>query len=161
VKTVNQNILDVYNSIIFQVVNCKGVQGAGLARQIRNEWPEVYSSYIDKIKGLERYYMKQYNTFDSSFCLGEVNWIRVTDDNIIVNLFAQDDYGTEKRQLCYKSLINSLLNFKTQREEIGGEFLNKNLCFPWQIGCGLAGGNFSVVEKIINGIFPEAIFYKL
>ena len=32
---------------ICQQVNCKGVMGAGLAMQIRSQWPVVYQRYLE------------------------------------------------------------------------------------------------------------------
>ena len=38
-------------------VNCKGAMGAGIARQVRNDYPEVYDSYknaCDKVKSIAK-----------------------------------------------------------------------------------------------------------
>ena len=56
IKFVNGNILTFperdEDTIICHQVNCKGVMGAGLAKQIRDKWPVVFDEYktaiIDK-----------------------------------------------------------------------------------------------------------------
>lgn len=49
IKFVNGNILTFperdEDTIICHQVNCKGVMGAGLAKQIRDKWPDVYDRY--------------------------------------------------------------------------------------------------------------------
>jgi O-acetyl-ADP-ribose deacetylase (regulator of RNase III) len=42
---VKGNILNVEQGVICQQVNCKLIMGAGLAKQIRNKWPQVYTEY--------------------------------------------------------------------------------------------------------------------
>ena len=39
---INGNLLDVQQGIIVHQVNCRKVAGAGLAKQIREKWPEWY-----------------------------------------------------------------------------------------------------------------------
>lgn len=45
IKTVEGNILDAEEDIICHQVNCKGVMGAGLAKQIKSKYPNVYKDY--------------------------------------------------------------------------------------------------------------------
>lgn len=157
---INGNILDVKNSIIFQVVNCQGIMGGGLAFSIIKKWPEVYSGYIDKIRFYKKDYESAYGAFHTSFLLGEINYTKVSDDNIVLNLFAQDNIGTKNRQLCYKSFLECLHKFETQKEFFS-DLQNKKLCFPYKIGCGLAGGDWNIVEKLIIKRFPDCLIYKI
>ena len=45
IKTVNGNILEATEDIICHQVNCQGVMGSGLAKQIRSKWPSVFADY--------------------------------------------------------------------------------------------------------------------
>lgn len=76
------NILEISHpapTFIVQQVNCKGVMGAGLARQIRAKWPGIYAPYVEicRNKGVQ--------------ALGTM-FPYVTPDNgpVICNCFAQD-----------------------------------------------------------------------
>lgn len=46
-QIVHGNLLDIESGIIAHQVNCKGVMGAGLAKQIRLKYPIVYQAYIE------------------------------------------------------------------------------------------------------------------
>ena len=50
IKIVKGNLLDATEDIIAHQVNCMGVMGSGLAKQIRNKYPEVYANYKDYLK---------------------------------------------------------------------------------------------------------------
>ena len=44
----HSNLLEVKSGIICHQVNCIGAMGAGLALQIRNKWPNVFSEYREQ-----------------------------------------------------------------------------------------------------------------
>ena len=46
-KIIYGDILNITEGIIRQQVNCMGVMGSGLAKQIRNKYPRVYQKYKD------------------------------------------------------------------------------------------------------------------
>ena len=50
INIVKGNILNATEDIICQQVNCKGVMGAGLAKQIKEKYPEVFESYSEFYK---------------------------------------------------------------------------------------------------------------
>ena len=50
----NKSLLDLSpNIVICHQVNCQGVMGAGIAKQIRARWPEVYEDYKKTIENAE------------------------------------------------------------------------------------------------------------
>jgi O-acetyl-ADP-ribose deacetylase (regulator of RNase III) len=86
ITIVNGNILNCKESIICHQVNCKGVMGAGLAKQIRNRYPEVYTRYRNLSKAL------------GDDALGWIQPVQVYDTQIeqartIINIFGQKGYG--------------------------------------------------------------------
>lgn len=97
---------------IVQQVNCKGVMGAGLARQIRAKWPGIYAPYAEicRNKGAQ--------------ALGTM-FPYATPDNgpVICNCFAQDGYGRDKQYTSYEHLRESLLQAK--------EYASHSRIFPW------------------------------
>ena len=49
----HNNILESFNiDILCHQVNCQGVMGAGLAKQIRSKYPEVYEQYKEDFSKL-------------------------------------------------------------------------------------------------------------
>ena len=41
----NGNLLDAQTAVIAHQVNCQGVMGSGVAKQIRDKWTNVYTAY--------------------------------------------------------------------------------------------------------------------
>jgi len=137
------NVLDSNFEVIAHQVNCRGVMGAGVAKAIKQKYPEVYEQYAEYC---EEYEDEKDELFGS--CL-----VADTQDgyHLIANLFGQKDYGTHNTQTDYKKLYSALLELKDYMIE---NHVN-TLSFPYMIGCGLAGGDEQIVEKLIREVFDE------
>lgn len=143
---INGDILDVKEGIIVQQVNCKGVMGAGLAKQIRNKYPNVYKTYINNLKSLR---LKNIHP------LGNVDFTKVGDRLAVCNFYAQYSYGRHSIHTDYEEFEKCLIKLK---DKIG--IKNINVYFPYGIGCGLAGGDWNIVLSLIEKYFPESIIVK-
>lgn len=139
-KIVDGDILDVESGIIAHQVNCVGVMGAGLALQIRNKYPEVYTKYKDCC-----------DTGHSR--LGSCLLVDVGDVTI-ANLFAQNGYGRRGVHTDYLALNKCLIELR--------EFANgREIHIPYGLGCGLAGGDWFVVSAMIDALLPNVTVWKL
>ena len=114
-------------------VNCKGVMGAGLAKQIREKYGEVYKSYK--------------NLCDQGDAkVGIVQYVNTFDNRICVNMFAQYSYGRDRQYTNYEA-------FKKCLEQLEKFLLTsdvKEVAFPKYIGCGLAGGVWSKILEMLE-----------
>ena len=138
IKIVDGDILKAKEDIICHQVNCMGAMGSGIAKQIRNKYPEVYkkySSYCDKHE-------------DSSQMLGITQFIKCHDGKVIANMFGQLHYGTHKQQTDYIALRKCFEYLWMRIEET-----KESVAIPFNIGCGLAGGSWETVYKIIEEVF--------
>ena len=90
---VKGNLLDPEYKVFCHQVNCQKVMGAGLARQIKEKYPEVYQEYEDR---------------EYPF-LGAIDWIHTHDDRICVNMYAQEDYGRYERHTDYIGFAQCLV----------------------------------------------------
>lgn len=77
IKYIKGDILDVTEGIIVQQVNCFGVMGAGLAKQIRDKWPKVYDNYQIRVNSVE----------DNKNILGMSSWAYVNNQLIVASIF--------------------------------------------------------------------------
>ena len=141
-KITEGNILDVDTGIICQQVNCKGVMGAGLAFQIKKEWPVVFNTYRERYKKV-------------GLSLGEAIIVNVDRQKSIyvANICGQDAYGRGRVFTDYNALeygLNSVKNWAG----------NRQIYLPFGMGCGLAGGDWNTVLQIISKITPNAIIIK-
>ena len=53
---VKGNLLDSNCDYICHQVNCQGVMNSGVAKQIREKWPEVYESYVNFYNKLRKHW---------------------------------------------------------------------------------------------------------
>ncbi len=153
-NTLKGNILDVREGIICHQVNCKGKMGAGLAKAIRNKFPNTYHDYM---KAFQADRLK----------LGNII-ISFPDQNLFPNLLVahlcgQENYWPrDKVHTDYNALRTAISNVRIAREEyIGITNHYLDVYFPFKIGCGLAGGDWDIVSKIIEEELPKAIIVRL
>lgn len=148
-EIINDDILKSGADIIVHQVNCKGVMGAGLARQIKIQNPLLYEAY--RTACLEA---------NTAQLLGTAliipidkdryrhNW----DQQCIANCFAQDGYGRNKVQTNYEALRSALAQVREYALSIKRD---ATIAIPYKIGCGLAGGNWEIVFDIIKEVFSD------
>ncbi len=145
--TVRGNVLDAFEKdgpvVILQQVNCQGVMGSGVAKAIRDKYPQVYTQYSWMIENSDP---RQ----PSSQLLGNRQMIEVEKNKFVVNLFAQDFFGRDGRQYTnYEALRQSLMNLKYGLDARG--LTDENVHHP-MIGAGLGGGDWEVIQPIIENI---------
>jgi hypothetical protein len=132
--------------------------GAGVAKLIAKEFG--YASSADKHTPLGD------RNKGGSLSVG-VSEHAFTNENInplVFNLYGQFDMGTETRKLNYEWMYTALetmeFAIRSNAEAISEKYNLKNgdftIAFPYKMGCDRAGGNWSIVENIIETIFPES-----
>lgn len=139
IQVVSGNILEATENVIVQQVNCMGVMGAGLAKQIRAKYPSVYKKYKQ---------LCDEHADSRPELLGRVLLCQVEDGKYIANVFGQLGYGKKGVYTQYDMLQKGL-------EEVLDLAKKENLtiAIPYGIGCGLAGGDWDVVSNQLVHIF--------
>lgn len=140
ISIINGNIFNSNADIICHQVNCKGVMNSGLAKEMRNIYPEVYREYV---KTCDEYYYNQ------ELLLGKILYVNFSNVQI-ANLFAQCDYGRDKQYTDYNSLAKCLKLLYMQNNTNC-----KSIAFPYKIGCGLGGGDWNIVFEMIERAFKD------
>ena len=147
------NLLESNCDIICHQVNCKGVMGAGIAKQIKNKWNNVYIEYKDFVVT---------NKYNRNKLLGCCYPVKVNAYQYVVNLFCQDTYGNNLEALTEYPAFDEAL-FKLKKfitSEYTNEYIKSNIRigFPYKIGCGLAGGDWNVVLNLLHKHFDDDIW---
>lgn len=138
IQEINGNILDVQADVICHQVNCRGVMGAGLAREIRTRYPDIMTEYRSTcMRGAEN--------------LGSVLYYKASQYDI-ANLFAQDDCGHYGNYTDYAAL-------RACCERVAMDYNNGVVAVPYKLGCGLAGGDWNIVYPMLKSIFSEPNFH--
>lgn len=144
IESISGNVLDYVgkNSIVCHQTNCRGVMGSGLAKEIRTKYPKVYIKYKFLCEQVEPCNL-----------LGTVQMVEVDDGVRIANCFGQDRYGRDKMYTSYEALESC---FKYLRKYAESEVNNiDTVAFPYGIGCGLAGGDWNIVNAMIEKAFAD------
>lgn len=118
--------------LIIHGCNCFCTMGAGIAKAIKQEFPEAYKADLATVKG------------DKSK-LGSISSadITVNGKNLkVVNAYTQYDWRGSGVKADYEAIRSA---FRTIREEFSG----LSMAYP-AIGAGLAGGNWEIISQIIN-----------
>ena len=148
IKIVNGDLLDATESILGHQVNCQGVMGSGIALALRERHRGLFPRYKQFCGGGV--------TPDS--LLGRCQLVSC-EGKIIANLFGQLSYGRGRiRYTDYGSLETAL----TELKEIA-KFNNLSVALPFNIGCGLANGDWHIVREIISEAFIdyEVTLYRI
>lgn len=129
--------------------NCLGIMGAGIAMHIKRIYPEVFVSYkaLCEAENKER------------SLLGTCQIVKTNNKNIhIANLFGQYGIGKGAVQTEYPALKQALKGLKEEAQMNG-----LSVGLPYQLGSGLAGGDWVVVKAMIEEVFHDypATIYKL
>ncbi|MGE7840657.1 macro domain-containing protein [Lysinibacillus sp. NPDC093712] len=141
INIVKGDILNTDKEIIGHQVNCLGVMGAGLAKQIKSKYSETFFEYKK---------ICDEHTDNREDLMGHVYMAHNSNGKIIANIFSQLDVGRNERKTDYKKLKEGLKKVCKYAKEN-----NLSVALPYRIGCGLAGGNWNIVYKIIDSVFEE------
>lgn len=141
VNYVKGNLLDSNCDYICHQVNCQGVMGSGIAKQIRERWPEVYERY--------RECYEQCDNPDHQ--LGNIDVVKLNDDNRnVINIYSQCSYGYDgNRYTSYDAFSDTLYQIKLKVPAYA------TIGFPKNIGCGLGRGNWNVIITLIREILGK------
>ena len=121
--------------VIIHGCNCFNTMGAGIAKQVKSQFPEAYEADARTKKGdkdkLGKYTKHEYAT--NTEC----------ESLYVINAYTQYAYWNAF-DVDYDAIRSC---FKALKEDFGGQ----NLRFGYPlIGCGLAGGNWDTVKAIID-----------
>lgn len=125
-------------TIIMHQANCQKTMGAGIAKQIKQKYPEAYRADCRFSIGLPPHAK-----------LGQFSWAQAADGRYIVNLYGQLYYGRNTQQTDYNALSSALQQaFHWAKTN----FPNPVIGLPKGMGCNNAGGDWNVVYGIIETV---------
>lgn len=133
-EIVKGNLIDLAEDGHFDVIvhgcNCFNTMGKGIAKEIRQRYPQTYVADCQTIKG-DRAKLGNYTSFK-------------TDTFTIVNAYCQYNYnltGGSKVLFEYDA-------FRKALDKLQVDFPLARFGFP-KIGCGLAHADYTVVKEMI------------
>ena len=135
------NLLDAQTDVIAHQVNCQGVMGSGVAKQIKEKWPKVFEEY-------KKYCYEIWAHQVLSSCL----LVSIDNKQYIANLFGQARYGRDgKRYTDYEALYKSLERLVAQM--ISND--KKSVAFPYKMSSDRGGADWNIVLAMIESVFKD------
>lgn len=146
IKIIDGNLLDFPNGIDFIAHSCntQNIMGGGIARQIKDRYPNAYSADCHAMMNNDN----QLGWY--SFAVTDA-----TQNKGIYNMYTQDKIGGN-RAVNYEAFYVALNKVVDHIEwQMKSEDEEKILGLPWGISCGLAGGSWNVIFSMINDILID------
>lgn len=148
IEIVRRDLLKAEVDVIAHQVNCMGVMGAGVARQIRDACPSAYQSY--------RAYVCSYGPNGRDKMLGRTLLCPKPSNEdwpfgYVAHLFGQYGYGRyPKCYTDYRALRRCFASLAIGMRQMG----LSSVAMPYKIGCGLAGGDW---ENLVYPMIVEML----
>ena len=140
IKALEKNLFESDAPVFCHQVNCLGVWGSGIAKSMREIFPDVYEQYRE-ICVKNKY----------SNLLGNTAIIQ-SGNRYIANMFAQERFGYDGiRYTSYDAFYNCLVRIKKFCEE---NTINK-IALPYKIGSDRGGADWNVIYSMIESVFAK------
>jgi len=140
------NLLESDCSMIAHGCNCHNKMHSGIAAQIAKKYPEVPKSDKKTIYG------------DRSKLGMVMPVFRPDMDKCVVNLYTQYRYGRGEMHADYDAIRSCMGVLREWHEQCMKHNAKHKLGIP-RIGTGLAGGDWKIIEGIINEVFDDIEIY--
>ncbi len=132
-KTLRGDIVECAKEGTFDIIvhgcNCFCTMGSGVAKQLREEFPEIAEmDYRTKVGNYNK--------------LGTYSHWLLPNNTTIINGYTQFKYGMDRRYADYDAIARVFALIKQN-------YSSKTIAYPL-IGAGLAGGSWDIIEKIID-----------
>lgn len=151
------NPTDNGTKIIVHICNDVGGWGKGFVMAISKRWKQPETEYRNwfKNKELEQTDTVQFERLESrdkysnekKFELGNVQFVKASDDIWVANMIAQRDIRPDKDGL--PPIRYTFVSECLERVRQFAKRQNASVHMP-RIGCGLAGGQWTEIEEIVN-----------
>ncbi len=133
------DITKVTEGIIMHGCNAQGVMGSGVALAIKKKFPWAYKAYMDHFD------------YGEGLKLGEIIWSPKPSGRLwVANAITQDRYGKNgKRYVNYSAIVSCFSEAIRYADS-----MELSLNFP-KIGAGRGGGDWNIIEQLINDCDPN------
>ena len=128
---VESDVVDIF----CHQTNCFGVMRSGIAGQIAQKYDIVRQKDIEYCKNKTR------------DILGTNLYVRLPDGRVCVNMYAQYKFGRDRCYTEYDKLQQCLNELAERMSSLDSDY---KIGFPYKMSCGLAGGNWTIVENMLD-----------
>jgi len=127
-------------NVIVHIANLYHTFGAGIAKQIADKYPEAFEADKKTPHG-------------NNSKLGSFSFAKTDDGKTVINGYAMEGLGVGKRQTNYEAIYRIL---ETIHDQVLDSKKALVVGIPKFLGCGLAGGDWKIVNAMIESIFLDS-----
>lgn len=161
ISIVEKNLFDSKANFLVHQVNCQGVMGSGIAKQVAERYPFVDKEYRRYVFHCQKKNKKILGTVQyvplEVWAIGLVDTLKNDriekydkDYQYIVNLFGQENYGTGI-QTDLTELKNAFIDIRDKALSVGA-----TIAIPYRIGSCRGGADWNDVYTIIKKVFENS-----
>lgn len=132
------DLFGLTEGILVQQVNCKNKMGAGLAKAIYEQYPQVKEDYH-----------KSFDSKTAEELFGTYRLIELSDKLKIANLYTQFSYADPEKPETMGKVYTDKEKLINIIKKLHLDYPDSIIYIPFNIGCGLGGGLW---EEVIDGI---------
>ena len=137
---------DCSATFLLHQTNCMGIMGGGIAAQIRKLNPVVNKDYMRLCSN-----QQMLGDLLGTIQILEVDNFEPLNPQFIVNCFGQKEISSYSKMTSYDALDDCFIAMRKHCHRVFPE--GCTIGIPYKIGCGLGGGDWEIVEAIINKNF--------
>ena len=141
IQEIDADLLEYPLQGIIHQSNCFHTFGSGIAKHIREKYPEAYDADIKSGSRGDSHRL-------GGFSIGH----STKEDKYIFNLYGQYNYGAMARFTSYDALDRGLRKIEAYARENNLSTLG---C-PKNMGCMRGGGSWPIVRAIIEDVFKDS-----
>lgn len=141
IRIIKGDLLQSSARFICHQVNCQGVMGSGVAKQIKEKWPTVFKKYKE---------LCDKNSGDRKALLGVAYGVHVDDHTAVINIFGQYQYGRDGKQYTDIAALRRACVKIAKAANLGD-----TIAMPYRIGCGLGNADWGEVMDMLTDVFSE------
>lgn len=137
VKYIEGDLFETDCDLIAHGCNCRGGFGSGVAYTMAQTYPKARDYYLDKYE-------------EDGWKLGDVQMVLQRDGKYIANCATQDAYLPRGVQhASYDAILECM-----QKVKRFAQLKGLSIAMP-KIGAGLAGGDWNIIETILETVFVD------
>ena len=140
---INYIVGDLFTSkdqVLVHGCNCMHRMGSGVAKRVKELYPEAFTSDTENSSYGDRGKLGTYTYISTRHFMYKTPLL-------VVNAYIQYNFGSNVQQVDYLAL-------ETVMYKISSVLSDKSISMP-MIGSGLAGGDWTQIEKILSKVFQH------
>lgn len=144
IKFIKGNLFDTDAQIICHQCNCYGVMGSGVAKEVKQRYPNVFKDYRNDYE-------------NGKLKLGYVCFSPTENckGQIIANMCGQNYYGYSSKQYTDYNKLQECFNKVVEYAKDKYNSTKPKIAFPYRMSCCRGGGDWNVVLKMIENTFRD------